>query len=103
TDAATGEGAFERAIEAGTAPCAAVSELDTRSACGRARWSQGDLLDVLRLGSAAEAPRRTLSFVSHASVDERVRQWRCALAGGIVHFPEDSDTVTNDLREVMPD
>jgi len=53
----------------------------------------------LRTGTA----RRSLSFVSYANVAERLHQLACALAGGIVHFPENSDTIVNDMCEVMPD
>lgn len=53
------------------------------------------------LGS--QGVRRSFSFVSYANVAERLHQLACALAGGIVHFPENSDTIVNDMCEVMPD
>lgn len=45
----------------------------------------------------------TLAVVSSARLAERIRQWRTLAADGTVHFPEGPETISNDLREVMPD
>ena len=64
--------------------------------------SQGDLCREAGRGSDEDG-RWTVAIVSFASVAERIRQWRSLVCGGTVHFPEDPDTIPNDLREVTPD
>ena len=64
--------------------------------------SQGELCREAGRGSDEDG-RWTVAIVSFASVAERTRQWRTLVCGGTVHFPEDPDTIPNDLREVTPD
>lgn len=65
-------------------------------------YSQADLCQKAGLRSAHDG-RWTVAIVSCACVAERIRQWRSLFAGGTVHFPEAPDTISNDVREVMPD
>jgi long-chain acyl-CoA synthetase len=81
----------------------AVAAKEWHAKCGALRtYSQADLCREIGMRSPHDG-LWTVTIVSCARVVERIRQWRSLLAGGTVHFPEAPDTISNDVREVMPD
>ena len=84
-------------------PDGTVAAQEWHAKCGALRtYSQADLCREIGMRAPHDG-LWTVTIVSCSRVAERVRQWRSLFAGGTVHFPEAPDTLSNDVREVMPD
>jgi hypothetical protein len=93
--------AFLRMIRSGSPLSVVGTEPDPASESRQLKVLQSAF--VARLQTDTSRAQRTVSFVSQAGLAERVFQLRTVLSGGVSHFPEDSETIANDLQEVMPD